>query len=894
MSEISEERWRELERLAEQARFLEEPVHVYAAPLLQWVAATSAPAVGARLGSYEIVRELGRGGMATVYLARDRKHDRDVALKVLHAELAAAVGAERFLGEIRVTAGLTHPHILTLIDSGESNGFLWYALPSVPGASLRQRLDRETRLSVGDAVTITRHIATALDHAHLQGFVHRDVKPENILLHEGEAMLADFGIAVAIQDAGGDRLAGAGIGAGTLHYMSPEQAAGDGGLDARTDVYSLGMVLYEMLVGTPPHTGSTPEDVIAKITTERPASLRTVRNDVSRELDVAIARALAKDPNERFASAGVFAKAVVLAQDAPPRRRRRAVIIGTGGVLLAVAAWLLNSAPRVPDTLVGRDRTQLTFTGNAVTPAISPDGQELAYVVKSCTAARCRYGIEIQDLRRERGKRLLLDDATMIYEISWSPDRAHLVFRGTLGGRFGPYIIATNGGSPRFITTGHDGAATFLPNGDSLLTTSPVGSDGIAWLRVTTLDGDPRDSIPVERPGRGVLSASMVEGHRWIIVEAGMPGGFEWRILDRRGRQRDVFHAGQTGTFGSRVTRDAVWLLVPAETGPGWMVQRHRIDVQSGRFAGVPDTILLVSQASFDVSADGNSIVYAEGTYRWEVWALELSAALRGEFPAVSRRLSATAESFGTLSPDGRRVLLYGPGDVISIAPYRGIPTIRHSMAGGLLGGCAGWMQDGSSPWYAERFDGKARFVTLDARTGEPRSVFPITDSTALNCAPLGPDKWVWIPHRRALHMRGVGDRETRVFPKPAEDGVVWWVASTPDGSQILTQGWSVGRDSILVHALSVADGRILNRAAFWGEWAISWFLQDGTILVAIWDGSNPVLYRLRAQGRVERIGVIPIPVGARITPSLDGSRLGITTREFQGDIWLARLDRPR
>src|SRR5436189_1273342 len=208
-------------------------------------------------GRYTIERELGRGGMATVYLARDVKHDRPVALKVLRPERAAVLGAERFLREIRLTAQLQHPHILTLIDSGEADGFLYYVMPYVEGESLRQRLEREGQLPLDEALRITRAIASALDFAHARGVIHRDIKPENIMLHQGEPMVADFGIALAVSAAGRERLTETGLSLGTPAYMSPEQASAEPRLDGRTDQYSLACVLYEMLAGGPPYTGPT-------------------------------------------------------------------------------------------------------------------------------------------------------------------------------------------------------------------------------------------------------------------------------------------------------------------------------------------------------------------------------------------------------------------------------------------------------------------------------------------------------------------------------------------------------------------------------------------------------------------------------------------------------------
>ncbi len=267
---------------------------------------------------YVLERELGRGGMATVYLAHDLKHDRDVALKILRPDLAAVLGRERFLAEIRLTAKLDHPHILTLIDSGESNGLLWYVVPFIRGESLRQKLQREKQLGLDEALTITKQVAGALEYAHQHGVIHRDLKPENILIHEGEAMLADFGIALAVKEAGGNRLTETGLSLGTPQYMSPEQATGDRQLDARSDVYSLGAVLYEMLAGEPPHTGATVQAVIAKLMTERPTRLKTVRDTVPEGVDAAVARALAKVPADRFSSAAAFVAALAR-PELPPR-----------------------------------------------------------------------------------------------------------------------------------------------------------------------------------------------------------------------------------------------------------------------------------------------------------------------------------------------------------------------------------------------------------------------------------------------------------------------------------------------------------------------------------------------------------------------------------------------
>ena len=281
---------------------------------------------------YRIERELGAGGMATVYLAQDQKHDRRVAIKVLRPELAAVIGAERFLKEIKTTANLQHPHILGLIDSGQSDGLLWYAMPFVEGESLRDRLQREKQLPIPDAVRIATEVAGALDYAHRHGVIHRDIKPENILLHDGSALVADFGIALAASTAG-TRMTETGMSLGTPLYMSPEQAMGERQITARSDVYSLGCVLYEMLVGDPPFTGSTAQAIVAKVMTEQPRSLTSQRHTIPPQLDAAVLTALEKLPADRFATAAEFATALAdrryvttaAAAGAPARATRRVV-----------------------------------------------------------------------------------------------------------------------------------------------------------------------------------------------------------------------------------------------------------------------------------------------------------------------------------------------------------------------------------------------------------------------------------------------------------------------------------------------------------------------------------------------------------------------------------------
>src|SRR5207245_2590277 len=256
---------------------------------------------------YTIERELGRGGMAIVYLAQDLRHHRPVAIKVLKPEIAGALGPERFLQEIEIAAGLTHPHILPLHDSGEAAGFLYYVMPYVEGESLRDRLRRERQLPVEEAVRIAREVATALSYAHSQDVVHRDIKPENILLSGGEAVVADFGIARAITAAAAGTLTETGIAIGTPGYMSPEQATESERLDGRSDIYSLGCMLYEMLAGEPPYTGANARSVIAKQLTDPVPSVRRLRDTIPPAIDAAVSKALAKAPADRLVTRAQFA-----------------------------------------------------------------------------------------------------------------------------------------------------------------------------------------------------------------------------------------------------------------------------------------------------------------------------------------------------------------------------------------------------------------------------------------------------------------------------------------------------------------------------------------------------------------------------------------------------------
>jgi len=357
-------------------------------------------APGDQVGSYRIVRELGSGGMATVYEAEDVKHERQVAIKVLHPELAAVLGADRFLQEIRTTARLQHPHVLPLLDSGQADGLLYYVMPYIEGETLRDKLNRETQLGIDEAVRIATQVADALDYAHRQGVIHRDIKPENILLHDGRPLVADFGIAVAVSAAGGERITETGLSLGTPHYMSPEQATAEKELTQRSDIYSLGCVLYEMLTGEPPHTGPSAPQIMKKIATDEARPVTELRKSVPRNVAAATGKSLQKLPADRFESARKFAEAlgdptftttavpVAASVDRSAERWKR---IALGLAALAVVATLAAVWGRLKPVARDVDRQIVEFYldppdstmsfGNSL--ELSPDGQRLVTEVQT-------------------------------------------------------------------------------------------------------------------------------------------------------------------------------------------------------------------------------------------------------------------------------------------------------------------------------------------------------------------------------------------------------------------------------------------------------------------------------------------------------------------------------
>jgi eukaryotic-like serine/threonine-protein kinase len=560
-------------------------------PAAEQLATANAPAsltsrlATALAGRYQLEREIGRGGMATVHLARDLRHHRRVAIKVLREELAAALGAERFLEEIRVTASLQHPHILPLFDSGSADGLLWYVMPFVEGETLRSRLARERRLPVADALQLVREMADALDYAHRHGIVHRDVKPENVLLQGGHALVSDFGIALALENAGGPRITRTGITLGTPSYMAPEQVAGDRPIDARTDVYALGAVLHEMLAGESPFAAAY-EEMRRKAMHEPIVALAARRADVSPSLDAAVKRALAKEPDERFPSAGAFAAALALplrggaesglgasdiapvdkhlrangAHDSKSRMRMvsaRAALYAVS-VMLAVGlvgGWAFARLPfmqripaSVPEAIAqpidggggeavatnGEDMslTVVDRSGHTLrtiaadrpwTPRFSPDGRQVAY--GAFGTSHTTSDLWVTDLDAGTTRRLTDDDGDS-NDPQWSPDGLKVAYSVSADRGKDLFMRPVGAGEPSVLARreGTQFASDWLRDGSALLVTEEAGRNKHDIL-VQPVDG----SAPREYAATSAdeTAARVSPDGRWVAYTSDESGRLE-------------------------------------------------------------------------------------------------------------------------------------------------------------------------------------------------------------------------------------------------------------------------------------------------------------------------------------------------------------------------------
>ena len=663
-------------------------------------------------GRYIIEREIGRGGMATVYLARDLRHDRRVALKLLLAELGAILGPERFLGEIRVTANLQHPNLLPLFDSGEAAGRLFYVMPFVEGESLRQRLAREKQLPVDEALRIAVACASALDYAHRNKVIHRDLKPENILLSAGQPVIADFGIALAVSNAGGARITQSGLSLGTPQYMSPEQAAGDRDVDGRSDIYSLACVLYEMLTGDPPHTGSTVQAVIAKVLVEKPRSARSQRERIPEHVDAAIERALAKIPADRWATAGEFGQALT---DASMTSAARAIgpsqmsamaytrrtgavrrflwpaIAGIAVIVAAVALWKLASRPADnPVTFVEAMPPDAKLAIEPSQVAFAPDGRSIAYsaIVGGSRRLYIR-GLAWPSARELPGT----DDAFLV---SFSPDsrwvafatRANVLFkvpvrggppvqigripawRGgawspdgeiILGSESGLYRISAAGGAPELITRraiAKDERShvqpMFLPDGRTFTFRVEVGtSRADDQLAVGSLDEKGYQLIGI----RGGNPLGFFEGK----LVYGRPGGQIAAIpFDLRRRK-------STGESTTILEEVSVWAGAAASfAADGSLVyvksgNASRLIIADDQGVSARDGGEAHRYTRPRFSPDGGRIaveIGSAGANRSDIWAYDIKSQV------LSRLTSQSTSLAPDWTADGKRVVYVRDGEI--------------------------------------------------------------------------------------------------------------------------------------------------------------------------------------------------------------------------------------
>jgi serine/threonine-protein kinase len=716
---------------------------------------------------YSIERELGAGGMATVYLAHDVRHDRKVALKVLRPELSAILGAERFLAEIKTTANLQHPHILSLFDSGEADGLVFYVMPYVEGESLRDRLTREKQLPVDEAVRIAREVADALDYAHGHGVIHRDIKPENILLHGGHALVADFGIALAAsRSEGGSRMTETGMSLGTPHYMAPEQAMGEREITPKADIYALGCVLYEMLTAEPPFVGATAQAIIARVMTEEPRSLTLQRKTIPPHVEAAVVTALAKLPADRFATARAFAEALseagaqtharVAARrvgTAPParspRERLRAAAPWAAAVLMLViglttgARFLGRAAPPRPLRLSVAVPTE----SPPLAVRLSPDGSTLAYVSGQGDRLAL-YTRRLDELRPRR-----LDGTEDGFTISYSPDGQTIAFLGGSGPRKVPstggasVAIPVQGGAAltalefagpdRFVvgtqgalaTLAADGTMHWFAGPDSAGTEPALVLDQVlpdGWVLARSWRAPPNGPIQAIDPGSGRSVTLLDVNAAWSGYADGV---LAWTLPD------GTLYAASCDLAAKRLTGPGkpvgatvlavLGFLPPVSIGQGgiaYVPTRPRALVQVAR-SGL-STVLLGTDRTYHnprVSPDGRRISLDFTEQERDVWLFDIadstltrfgfdSSAHDAEWLPDGSGLLFAAVRGGAIGEFRRRFEARGPADSVFVGPEQ---ISVHAVTRDLRTGIAVLIERGAFDLVAIGLDGRGRLDSL-------------------------------------------------------------------------------------------------------------------------------------------------------------------------------------
>ena len=804
--------------------------------------------------SYRIDREIGSGGMATVYVAQDVRHDRKVAIKVLHPELSAVIGADRFLAEIKTTAALQHPHILPLFDSGSADGLLFYVMPFVDGETLRARLSREKQLPIADAVRITREVANALDYAHRRGIIHRDIKPENILLHEGQALVADFGIALAVQSAGGQRMTQTGLSLGTPQYMSPEQAMGEREIGARSDVYSLGAVAYEMLVGEPPFVGPTTQAIFAKVMTEDARPLLPQRRSVPPEVEAAVLRALEKLPADRFGSAAELAAALdrPLPTAGPGARATQQRTRGgwqgyapwIGGLLAALTIGYFTGNATARDPGPGVAYSQKTFADYAIYNArFAPDGQTIVYsatpqgLVPELFVVRPEYA-EPQPFGVPGSHVLSVSSQGELAVLVEAKFLAHRLMLGTLA------RVPLGGGAPRELVDSVR-EATWSPDGTDLAVIRQAGAaDRLEY---------PVGKVLVEVPG--YLSDPVFSPDGKHIAFAEHPLRYDDRgviaVVDLAGKKRVLTANEFSAIEGTAWSTSGGEILFSARD-----TASHQMVVRAVSLAGKQRLVLngpgdLTVQ---DVARDGLLMLTRES---------QLSMVFfRDSGQSQAREAGWLDYSFRpVVSPDGKMIAF---GDASSAAGANYSVMLRKSG-----GGRAARLGEG---WPAE-FSRDGKWLLSVLPTTPAKIVLYPTGAGSERVVPSGTLEGIshaaWGPNERSVIACGnEKDKPPACYLANLEGGPLrpapfgQFVLASPDGALFVTQ---TAGEVAQLHAVSGGNGSPRPARGFRrGEVVLRWS-PDGRALWVRGTGSFRVERIDIASGARSLLIDVPMPSGSAI-----------------------------
>ena len=851
---------------------------------------------------YSIERELGAGGMATVYLARDLRHDRPVAIKVLRPELAASLGAERFLLEIKTTAQLTHPNILPLLDSGEADGLLYYAMPFVEGESLRGRLSREKQLPLVEALRITREAADALGHAHSHGVIHRDVKPENILLESGHAVVADFGIARAVRAAGGEKLTQTGFTVGTPEYMSPEQAAGNADLDGRSDLYSLGCVLFEMLSGVMPYAGGTPLEILAKKLSEPAPRVSVGRKAAPGPVEAVLTKVLATRPEDRFATASEltaalegepFAKLVT----AGARRRRRRFAIAAVGVLVVAGAFALLSpyvGARPGSTTAGATHAKLTADpGVERYPSLSPDGKWAVYAGDQSG----NKDIYLRAVGGENPINLTKDTPEDDDEPAFSPDGERIAFRsGREGG--GIFVMGRTGEAARRVTD-MGFRPTWSPDGKELAVVTedvplmPQNMFGASALWVVDVNSGASRRID---SSDAVLPSWSPHGYRIAYTKRlGRPQQVDvWTIPARGGEPVAVTNDKPTD-WNPAWSPDGTYLYFASDRGGRMNLWRVPIDEKSGTTRGTPEPITVPTPdlTQISVAAGGHEIAYSSVAFTINIQTATLDPA-SGRIVAEPTWVTTGSRKWSSPDPsrDGQWVAFYdyGRGDIYVQHPDgTGQRQVTSDSAGDRV---PRWSPDGKRIAF---FSSRGHGIQIWEIRSDGSELRQVTEADHdFGYAAWSPDgtrmmtSWVLTGASRVFVFdpnQPWASQPPQALPTPNEAFERYYMNSwSPDG-QRLCGGIGPADIGILTYDIRT---RRYERLTDYGEWPV--WLPDSRHILFVSGGGKAFYIVDRETKRVKRIFSAGRDVLGPPRLTRDGRHMFYSRRVTEADLWMVTL----